>query len=174
MNDKLRFMMKKGSFEAYHLTETACLKVQGHKPKVVDNYFLFDGKQYYFGNQFVKLSSTTSNRNRLIMATTGTKMFIPQDTGDDLYIARNYVANEDLLAVILYCHDDLIYYQVVSGKGSGRVHPVCLPFTEEGYKFCFHFAMEAIAAVDPELAQSIYTSIRQKCAEVMAELSEQE
>ena len=100
------------------------------------------------------------------------ELLLPQAV--DSPFQHSYAANKDLIAVILYCHEDLIYYRVVSGNGSGRVHPVCLPFTEEGYKFCFHFAVEAIAAVDPELAQSIYTNIKQKCAEAMAGLSEQE
>ena len=99
---------------------------------------------------------------------TDTKLLIPQDGEDYLYIARNHVADKDLLAVVLYYYDDHIHYTVVSGNGSGRIHPIYLPLTEEGFKFCFYFAVEAIAAVKPAMAETLYTTLKQKCEEAKA------
>ena len=100
-----------------------------------------------------------------------TKLLIPQEDEDYLYIARNHAANKDLLVVVLYYYDDHIHYTIVSGNGSGRVHPIYLPLTEEGFKFCFHFAVEAIAAVKPAMAETLYTTLKQKCEEAKAKIA---
>lgn len=171
MNEKLKSMMKKGSFAAYRMTENGCLEILGRDRKIVENFFLFNGEHYFFNNQLVHLSSDKEDHNDLILAMTDTKLLIPQEDEDYLYIARNHVANKDLLVVVLYYYDDHIHYTVVSGNGSGRVHPIYLPLTEEGFKFCFHFAVEAIAAVKPAMAETLYTTLKQKCEEAKAKIA---
>ena len=143
----------------------------GRDRKIVNNDFLFNGEHYCFNNQLVQLSSDESSHKDLILAMTDTKLLIPQEDEDYLYIARNHAANKDLLVAVLYYYDQHIHYTVVSGNGSGRVHPVYLPLTEEGFQFCFHFAVEAIAAVKPALAETLYTTLKQKCEEAKAKMA---
>ena len=57
MNEKLKSMMKKGSFAAYRMTENGCLEILGRDHKIVENFFLFNGEHYFFNNQLVHLSS---------------------------------------------------------------------------------------------------------------------
>ena len=170
MNKKLKTMMEKSSFAAYRLTEDGCLEILGRDHKIIENYFLFDGEHYYFNNQLVQATSDKRMHKDLILAMTDTKLLIPQEDEDYLYIARNHAANKDLLIVVLY-YDDYIHCTVVSGNGSGRVHPIYLPLTEEGFKFCFHFAVEAIAAVKPAMAETLYTTLKQKCEEAKAKIA---
>ena len=171
MKYKLKSMMKKSSFAAYRLAENGCLEIQGRERKIVENYFLFDGEHYYFNNQLVQFSSTEKVHNNLVLAMTDTKLFIPQDNEDYLYIARNSPATKDLLVVVLYYYSGYLYFSIVSGNGSGRVHPFYLPFTEEGFKFCFHFAIEAIAAVNSKIAEELYVCLKQKCEEAKAAMA---
>ena len=171
MNEKLKYMTKKGSFSAYRMTENGCLEVLGRDHKIIENFFLFDGEHYYFNNQLVQSTSDKKMHKDLILAMTDTKLLIPQENEDYLYIARNHMANKDLLVVVLYYYNDHIHYTVVSGNGSGRVHPIYLPLTEEGFKFCFHFAVEAIAAVKPAMADTLFASLKQKCDEAKAEMA---
>ena len=42
MNEKLKSMMKKGSFAAYRMTENGCLEIIGCDHKIVENFFLFN------------------------------------------------------------------------------------------------------------------------------------
>ena len=171
MNEKLKSMMKKGSFAAYRMTENGCLEIIGCDHKIVENFFLFNGEHFFFNNQLVQFSSDKREHNDLILAMTDTKLLIPQEDEDYLYIARNHAANKDLLVVVLYYYDDHIHYTIVSGNGSGRVHPIYLPLTEEGFKFCFHFAVEAIAAVKPAMADTLFASLKQKCEEAEVQIA---
>lgn len=166
MKDKLIKMMKKGTFAAYRLTENNCLEILGRNRKIVDHYFLFDGEHYYFRDQLIQFTSTETVHDKLLLALTDTKLLIPKNNEDYLYIARNFPANKDLFVVVLYYYNDYLYFSVVCGNGSGRVHHICLPFTGEGLKFCFHFAIEAIAAVHPETAEALCTTISQKLEKV--------
>lgn len=174
MNKRLKAMMAKSSFAAYRLTEDGCLEIQGYKTKIVEHYFLFDGENCYFKNQLVQFSSCKKEENNLIFAMTDTKLLIPQEDEDYLYIARNHMAKKDLVVVVMYYDDGLIYYTIVSGKGSGRVHPICLQYTKEALSFCFHFAVDAIASVDPKMAETLYKTLNQKCEEATAEKSDHE
>lgn len=171
MNEKLKYMMKKGSFAAYRMTENGCLEILGRDRKIVENFFLFNGEHFFFNNQLVQFSSDKRAHNGLILAMTDTKLLIPQEDEDYLYIARNHVANKDLLVVVLYYYDDHIHYTVVSGNGSGRVHSIYLPLSKEGFTFCFHFAVEAIAAVKPALADTLFASLKQKCEEAEVQIA---
>ena len=72
-----------------------------------------------------------------------------------------------------YC-DGLLYYTIVSGKGSGRVHPICLRYTQEAFSFCFHFAVDAIASVNPKMAETLYADLKQKCKEAKSDIDDQE
>ena len=141
MNKKLKTMMKKPSFAAYRLTEDSRLEILGPNHKTVDNYFLFDGTHYYFGNPLVKLSSNSEKHCDMILAMTDTKLLLPQNEGSSLYIARNYPAHKDLVVVVLYYYDNYLYYSIVSGSGSGRVHPVYLPVSSQHFDFCFHLSI---------------------------------
>ena len=174
MQNKLKIMMKKSSFEAFRLTEKGYLEVQGPNPKISDNYFLYDGKHYYFGNPLIQLSSSEIPHGNLILAMTDTKMLIPQGNNEYRYIARNYPANSDLLVIVLYYHDKYLYYTVVSGSGSGRVHPVCLAFTEDRFNFCFHLAVEAITSVNPELGETLFSYLKEKISEAKNKIGEDE
>ena len=172
MKDKLKNMMKKGSFAAYRLTENSCLEILGRDCKIVDNYFLFDGANYYFSNQLIQFTSAESVHNNLLLAQTDTKLLIPKNNEDYLYIARNFPANKNLLVVVLYCYDGLLYYSIISGYGSGRVHPICLPFTKENFKFYFYSAVETIAATDSEISEALYACLMQKSEEARAAMTE--
>lgn len=99
------------------------------------------------------------------MAATETKLFIPQENDEFLYIARNFPADKDLLVVVLYHCDNYLHFLIVGGNGSGRVHPIYMPFTADNYLFCFHAAINAIATVDPEMAETLYTDLQQKSKE---------
>ena len=172
MQQKLNSMLRKASFEGFYLTENGSLEIQGRNHKIVDNFFLYDGSHYYFGNQDVKLSSNSDKHRNLILAMTDTKLLIPQDNEEYQYIARNHPANSDLLIVVLYYHNGYSYFSVVSGCGSGRVHPTCLPLTKEGFHFCFHCAIEAIATTNPELTETLFTFIKDKTNESKERITE--
>ena len=174
MNKKLKTMMEKSSFAAYRLTKDGCLEIQGYKTKTVEHFFLFDGENYYFNNQLVQFSSCKKEYNDLIFAMTDTKLLIPQKDEDYLYIARNHMAQKDLVVVVMYYCDGLLYYTIVSGKGSGRVHPICLQYTQEAFSFCFHFAVDAIASVNPKMAETLYADLKQKCKEAKSDIDDQE
>lgn len=171
MNEKLKYMMKKGSFAAYRMTENGCLEILGRDRKIVENFFLFNGEHFFFNNQLVQFSSDKEEHNDLILAMTDTKLLIPQEDKDYLYIARNHAANMDLVVAVMYYYNGLLYCTIVSGKGSGRVHPVCIEYTNESLSFFFHFAMAAIASVDPKKAETFYSTLNQKSKEAKTALS---
>lgn len=172
MNNKLKLMIAKSTFAAYRLTESGWLEVQGRDHKVTDRYFLFDGKHYYYGNPLVKESSDSRGPGKLILATTDTKLLLPQGNDRSLYIARNFPARKDLLVIILYTYADHLYFSVITGNGSGRVHPVYLPLTNETFQFCFHFAIDAIASVDPQMVETLYAYLAEKTRSAQAEIAE--
>lgn len=174
MKDKLEKMKKKPGYAEYRLTTERCLDILGEDHKVADNYFLYDGKHYYFGNSLVKLSNTEDHSNNLILAMTNTKLLIPQDNNEYWYITRNSRAESSLYAVVLYYYNNFIHYTVVNGNGSGLIRPIELPFNEDGYLFCFHLAIEAIATVNPELAETLYTDIKRGIRTAQAKITEEE
>ena len=171
MNEKLKYMTKKGSFSAYRMTENGCLEILGRDHKLVENYFVFNGEHYYFGNQIIHFSSDQRVHNNLILAMTDTKLLIPQEDEDYLYIARNHMAERNQVIVVMYYYDNLLYYTIVSGSGSGRVHPVCIPYTNEAFNFCFHFAVAAIASVNPKIAEEFYETLKKESKEAKAALA---
>lgn len=174
MNKKLKLMAEKPTFAAYRLTNTGSLEVLGRERRIAENFFLFDGKDYYFSNSRVTLSTSTYEENKLILAMTDTKLLVPQENGNALYIARNYPAKANFCVVVLYQYSDFLYFSLVSGSGSGRVHPIYLPLTTESFNFCFNCAVNAIAAVNPKLGETLYENIKKKDKETRAEMHVQE
>lgn len=172
MNEKFKSMMKKGSFAAYRMTENGCLEILGRDHKLVENYFVFNGEHYCFGNQIVHFSSNQRVHNNLILAMTDTKLLIPQEDEDYLYIARNHMAERNQVIVVMYYYDNLLYCTIVSGNGSGRVHPICIEYTNESFCFFFHFAIDAIAYVNPKIAEEFYETLKKESKEAKAALAE--
>lgn len=172
MNEKLKSMMKKGSFVAYRMTENGCLEILGRDRRIVENYFLFNGEHYFFNNQLVQFSSDKRTRKDLILAMTDTKLLIPQDGESCLYIARNHEAERNQVVVVMYYYDGLLYCTIVSGNGSGRVHPICIEYTNESFSFFFHFAIDAIASVDPKIAEKFCETLKKESEEAKAALAE--
>lgn len=174
MNKKLKLMTEKPTFAAYRLTNTGSLEVLGQERRIAENFFLFDGKDYYFSNSLVTLSTSTYEENKLILAMTDTKLLVPQENGNALYIARNYPAKVNFCAVVLYQYSDYLYFSLVSGSGSGRVHPIYLPLTTEGFNFCFNCAVNAIATVNPKLGETLYENIKKQIKESKDKLQSNE
>jgi hypothetical protein len=174
MNKKLKLMTERPTFAAYRLTSTGRLELLGRERKIVENYFLFDGTDFYFGNSLVTLSSSTYEENKLILAATDTKLLVPQENGNALYIARNYPVKVNFCAVVLYQYSDYLYFLLVSGSGSGRVHPIYLPLTTESFNFYFNCAVNAIAAVNPKLGETLYENIKKKVKEAKDRLQSNE